>query len=281
MIAMADSNQGQCAIGEALAAIRSRWPTVPRVALVLGTGLGRLAEQIATDVAIPYANIPHFPRSTALAHAGRLVCGYLEGVPLVAMQGRCHLYEGYTSNDIALPIRTMAAMGARLLIASNASGGINPQYQAGDVMVLDDHINLMGSRPKLSQRIMDRTTAAIYDQELIAAALAVSRQKNFTAHRGVYVAVSGPNYETRAEYRLFRKIGGDCVGMSTVPEALAAYDCGLRVMALSIVTNVARPDAPQVVDAQEVVDEATHSEPHVREIVRHIIRQFAQTSAPS
>lgn len=266
-------------VAEALAAIRARCQVRPRVAIVLGTGLGRLAEQIESPLAIPYADIPHFPRSTALAHAGRLVCGTLEGFPLVAMQGRCHLYEGYTSEQIALPIRVMAAMGAGLFIASNASGGMNPRYRGGDVMVLEDHINLMNSRPCLRQlssvlEASPRMTATIYDRELIAAALHVARQKNFAAHQGVYVAVSGPNYETRAEYRLFRKIGGDCVGMSTVPEALVAYESGMRVMALSIITNVATPDAPQIVDSQDVVDEAMHSEPYVREIVREVIRRF-------
>jgi purine-nucleoside phosphorylase len=263
-------------VTEALTAIRSQWQVTPRVAIVLGTGLGRLAEQIEAEVAIPYANIPHFPRSTALAHAGRLVCGHLEGVPLVAMQGRSHLYEGYTSEQIALPIRVMAAMGAELLIASNASGGMNPRYRGGDVMALEDHINLMGSQPSLLNPAAERVTATIYDAELIASALEVARLQNFVAHQGVYVAVSGPNYETRAEYRMFHKIGGDCVGMSTVPEAIVAHDSGMRVLALSIITNVATPDAPQVVDAQEVVNEAMHSEPHVREIVRQIVRRYAK-----
>jgi purine-nucleoside phosphorylase len=263
----------QAQVVEALAAIRSQWQGTPRVAIVLGTGLGRLAEQIEAEAAIPYAKIPHFPRSTALAHAGRLVCGRLEGVPLVAMQGRSHLYEGYTSEQIALPIRVMAALGAGVLIASNASGGMNPRYRGGDVMVLEDHINLMGSRPSLFHATTERVTAAIYDPELIEAAMEVARRKNFVAHQGVYVAVSGPNYETRAEYRMFHKLGGDCVGMSTVPEALVAYDSGMRVLALSIITNVATPDAPQVVDAQEVVNEAMHSEPHVREIVRQVVRR--------
>jgi purine-nucleoside phosphorylase len=276
---------------EAAAAISRRWSCAPRAGLILGTGLGNLAGHINRDETFAYEEIPHFPRSTALSHRGQLVCGHLAGTPVVAMEGRCHRYEGYSLARLTHPVYTMRALGIDLLILSNASGGLNPLYHSGDVMVIEDHINLMfWKQPSeiAGQRASDRRkrsavkeldvpstqrTVFPYDPVLIEQAMAVARRENFVAHRGVYVVMTGPNYETRAEYRFLRKIGGDAVGMSTVPEAVAAASCGLRTLALSTITNVARPDAPQVTLGQDVVRAAEMAEPNVRKIVLDVIAE--------
>jgi len=274
---------------EAADAIRRRWSCAPRAGLILGTGLGNLAGHIKTDATVTYEEIPHFPRSTALSHRGQLVCGSLGGKPVVAMEGRCHRYEGHPLTRLTLPVQTMRALGIDVLILSNASGGLNSGYESGDVMVIEDHIDLMfwkrssrttgqrsdGGPRRSTVKEVDmpsrRPTAMPYDPGLIEQAMTVARRENFVAHRGIYVGMTGPNYETRAEYRFLRKIGGDVVGMSTVPEAMAAARCGLRTLALSTVTNVARPDAPQVVFSEDVVRAAEMAEPNVRKIVLDVI----------
>ena len=272
---------------EAANDVRRRWPKRPRVGLILGTGLGGLAEAIDAEAQIPYDVIAGFPRSTALSHRGQLVCGDLAGVPVVAMEGRCHLYEGYSLDDLTLPVHTLQALGIQLLVLSNASGGLNPRFCSGDVVIIEDHIDLM-FRVGADRAPADFATFSftateptgttgrtarprMYCPELIDAALRVARRENFAAHRGVYVAMTGPNYETRAEYRFLRRIGGDVVGMSTVPEAAAAAACGLRTLALSIVTNVARPDIPTQTNAADVVRAAESAERHARRIVMDIV----------
>jgi purine-nucleoside phosphorylase len=267
-------------LAEALAVVRARWSGTPQVAIVLGTGLGELADEIAAEQIIPYREIPHLPHSTALAHKGNLICGTLQGVPVVAMQGRCHLYEGYDVERATLGVRVMHGLGAKTLIVSNAAGGVNPQFVTGDVMLIEDHIQLMFLRslaafmPGQTDR-MPRVSARLYDPELIEVGLRVARENNFVCQRGVYVAVTGPSYETRAEYRMFRKLG-DVVGMSTVPEVLVAAECGLRVFGISTVTNVARPDspAPDEVDAEHVVQVAQHVQPKVRALVRGVLESL-------
>jgi purine-nucleoside phosphorylase len=253
-----------------------QWPLQPRAAIILGTGLGRLAEQVQHDVTVPFEALPGFPHATALGHRGRVVCGRLNGIPLILLDGRCHLYEGYSLEQITLPVRVAHACGAPLLIASNASGGLNPEFSSGDLMVIDDHIDLMtgAMRPTPDGATLERavrTGPSPYDKQLLEQVLRIARRHNFVAHRGVYVAMTGPNYETRAEYRVLRRIGGDVVGMSTVPEVVVAHALGMRILGLSVVTNVASPDAPQVVDATDVVDAAARAEPHVRQIVAEII----------
>ena len=259
--------------------IRSRWPKRPRAAVILGTGLGGLASHIEVEATFAYKDLPEFPTPTAIAHKGQFVCGELAGIPIIAMQGRVHYYEGYDFDQITLPVRVAGALGCELLVVSNASGGINPQYQSGDLMVLDDHIDLMGSRNLSSETSVgsgDRPASrVVYDRELAAVATEIGRRENFGCQRGVYVAVTGPNYETRAEYRFMRQIGGDVVGMSTVPEAVAAHRAGMRVLALSAVTNVAKPDAPDLVDAMEVVDIAEHAEPRLRAVVVGVLCSLA------
>jgi purine-nucleoside phosphorylase len=269
-------------IAEAAEFIREKWPTKPHAGIILGTGLGNLASAIEGPVAIPYAEIPHFPRSTAIGHKGQLVCGTLAGLPVVAMQGRFHFYEGYPAWQITLPVRVMKALGAGLLVVSNASGGLNPQYRSGDVMIMEDHINLIWANPLigvnddlLGPRFPDMSRP--YDRELIDRALGIARRENFVAHCGTYVAVAGPNYETRAELRFVRKIGGDLVGMSTVPEVLVAVHAGLRVLAISTVTNECRPDTPTATSGEEVVAIGASAEHKVRAIVMGVLAEEAKS----
>jgi purine-nucleoside phosphorylase len=269
--------------GAAAATIRRRWAGRPRAALVLGTGLHQLSSLVQAEAVIPYADVPHFPRSTALSHCGQLVCGRFGGQIVAVMDGRCHGYEGYPLASLVLPVLTMRELGVEVLILSNASGGLNPDFASGDVVVVSDHINLMfwkqsppsTTHPRRGSGKTDacgrQPAAPVYDPVLIDQALEISRREGFAAHPGVYAGVTGPNYETRAEYRFLRQIGADVVGMSTVPEAIAAAACGLRTLALSIVTNVARPDHPAVVRAEEVVRAAERAEPNVRKIMAQVV----------
>jgi purine-nucleoside phosphorylase len=265
------------AVEAAVRAIRSHWSCEATTAVILGTGLGELADELSSAATLSYANIPGFARSTALAHRGRLVCGELGGRPVVMLQGRCHGYEGHSLDTLTFPVRVLAALGIHTLILTNAAGGLNPNYAVGDVMVIDDHIDLMNLRssPPGFSLVTPHPEApasfAPYDAKLASLAASAARRGDFVLHRGVYVAVSGPSYETRAEYRAFRRIGGDCVGMSTVPEVLAAAHCGLRVLGLSTVTNVACPDKPKTVSAEEVVEVAAIAQPRVRTIIRAIL----------
>ena len=256
--------------------VQSRWGQTPRVAVILGTGLGDLAASMEQEEVIPYAEIPHFPRSTALSHKGQLICGYLRGVPVVAMDGRCHFYEGYSFRDITLPVRTVAQMGAEVLIVSNASGALNPRFRAGDLMLIEDHISVLCASAISPTQVGQQWTARgrlrpMYDTALLELASQTARRENILTRRGVYAAVTGPNYETRAEYRALRRMGGDAVGMSTVPEVLAATDTGMRVLGLSAITNVAGIDAPSKTDAHEVVDTAAEVEPRIRKIVERVV----------
>ncbi len=267
-------------IEAAAAAIRGQWSGQPRVGIILGTGIGPLAEKIEVEASIEYETVPHFPRATATGHRGRLVCGQLNGASVMAMEGRFHAYEGYRLDEITLPVRVMKALGCELLIVTNACGGMNPNYACGDIMVIDDHINLMGSNPlvginddRLGPRFPDM--ARPYDAALIDRALAVARREDFVAHKGVFVAVLGPNLETRAEYRFLRLIGADVVGMSTVPEVIVAVHCGLRVLGLSIVTDTCFPDALKPVDVAEIIATANAAEPKLRKIILGVLGDFA------
>ena len=245
----------------------------------MGTGLGSLAREIQDAVTLPYETIPHFPTSTATSHAGQLVCGTLAGVQVVAMEGRFHAYEGYTQEQVTFPTRVMKAMGADTLIVSNACGGMNPHYRHGDIMVIDDHINLMGDNPligvnddELGPRFPDMS--APYDAQLIDCALEIARRENFVAHRGVYVAVTGPNLETRAEYRFLRQIGADVVGMSTVPEVIVAVHASMRVLGLSAVTDMCLPDALQPATIDHILAAAAAAGPKLRAIVLGVLAKI-------
>lgn len=257
----------------AVAAIRQHWDGKPQDAIVLGTGLGGLAEVIQAEAVIAYGDIPGFPCSTALAHKGQLVCGLLAGRSVVAMQGRCHVYEGHSFDQLGFATRVLAALGAQRLIVSNAAGGLNPQFASGDVMVIDDHINFMFQRASSGNA---EPASHFYCRQLLQQVLELARRENFALQRGVYVGVSGPNYETRAEYRMFRRIGADAVGMSTIPEVLAAASCGMQVLGFSAITNIARPDAPREVSAQEVVDVAACAAPKIQRLLLSLLAAPAQ-----
>jgi purine-nucleoside phosphorylase len=260
--------------------IRAQWNRDPHAGIILGTGLGPLVEQIEVEVAIDYQDIPHFLQSTAISHRGRLVCGNLCGLPVMAMEGRFHMYEGYALKQITLPVRVMKHMGAQLLIVTNAAGGMNPHYRCGDIVVIEDHINLMGDNPliginddRLGPRFPDMSEP--YEHHLVDRAMEIARQHNFAAHKGVFVAVAGPNLETRAEYRFLRGIGADVVGMSTVPEVIVAVHSGLRVAGFSVVTDLCLPDALEPADVQKIIGHANAAEPKLRALVMGIL-QFEQ-----
>jgi purine-nucleoside phosphorylase len=265
-------------VEEAAAFIRAKWNKTPHAGIILGTGLGSLVEQMQQDVAIDYGDIPHFPRSTAISHRGRLICGTLGGLPVMAMEGRFHMYEGYPLDQITLPVRVFKAMGAKLLVVSNACGGMNPYYKCGDIMVIDDQINLMGGNPligvnddRLGPRFPDMSQP--YDRELVDRALKVGRQQDIVVHKGVFVAVSGPNLETRAEYRFLRMIGADVVGMSTVPEVIVAVHAGLKVVGFSIITDMCFPDSLEPAEVPKIIAHANAAEPKLRALVMGVLAE--------
>ena len=267
-------------ITEACATISARWPLTPAVGIILGSGLGGVTAAINDEVSIPYDAIPHFARSTAHGHSGRLICGRLEGVPVLVMEGRQHAYEGYPLSQITFPVRVLERLGARRLVVTNACGGLNPTYRTGDLMVIDDHIKLMNGNPlvgindeRLGPRFPDMS--APYTPRLIDEALGVARRENFVAHRGVYVAVTGPNLETRAEYRFLRGIGADVVGMSTVPEVIVAVHAGLEVLGISVITDMCLPDALEVATVEKILAVARSAEPKLRALVTRAVRSAA------
>ena len=264
-------------VTEAAAAIADRWNTRPAAGIILGSGLGGVTAGITGKVTIPYEAIPHFATSTAHGHAGQLVCGLLEGVPVVVMEGRQHAYEGYPLAQVTFPVRVLQRLGAGLLVVTNACGGLNPQYRTGDLMIIDDHINLMNDNPligindeRLGPRFPDMS--APYTPALIDAALETARRENFACHRGVYVAVTGPNLETRAEYRFLRGIGADVVGMSTVPEVIVAVHAGLEVLGISVITDMCLPDALEVATVEKILAVARGAEPKLRALIEQAVR---------
>jgi purine-nucleoside phosphorylase len=266
-------------VQEATGFVRSRWDGAPKVGLILGTGLGALAKEIAAEAVIPYPEIPYFPQSTVLGHRGQLVCGTLAGQTVMAMDGRFHLYEGYSAAQVTFPIRVMKEMGCHCLVVSNAAGGLNPLHRRGDLVVIEDHINLMGVNPlvgpndgRLGIRFPDLIEP--YDKGLQKLALNAALEANIVAHRGVYVAVTGPNLETRAEYRFLRGIGADVVGMSTVPEVLVAVHAGLKVLGFSIITDMCLPDALQPVSHEEIVAVAEEAESKLSAIVNKVLEKL-------
>ena len=266
---------------EATAAIRNVWKETPQVGIILGTGLGGLAEQIEIQASFDYETIPNFPCSTATSHRGRLVCGRLEGLPVLAMEGRFHMYEGYSLKEITLPVRVMKHMGVRLLVVSNACGCMNPYHRCGDIMLIDDHINLLGDNPliginddRLGPRFPDMSEP--YNRGLIEQVMDIARQQNIHLHRGVFVAVSGPNLETRAEYRFLRQIGADAVGMSTVPEVIVAVHCGLPVVGFSIITDLCFPDTLEPTNVEQIIANANAAEPNLRTLVTKLLARQAR-----
>jgi purine-nucleoside phosphorylase len=271
-------------IDESAAYVRSRWNSRPRCGIILGSGLGSVGEVIELDTAIDYGDVPNFLKSTAIGHRGRLLCGKLGGVPVIAMQGRFHCYEGYSAERATFPVRVMNSLGIELLIVSNAAGGLNPNFACGDVMVIDDHINLLNRNPligvnddKLGPRFPDM--GAPYDRRLGDRALAIARKNDFVCHRGVYAAMLGPTYETRAEIRMLRYFKADAVGMSTVPEAIVATHAGLPVLGLSTITNICSPDKQVTTSGHEVIATAETARDKLLAIVGGIIgEEFGNTN---
>jgi purine-nucleoside phosphorylase len=266
-------------VQEAAGAVRARWPGKPRVGIILGTGLGGLVHEIEAEASLAYGDIPHFPTSTVVTHAGRLVCGKLAGKSVVAMEGRFHFYEGYSLRQITLPVRVMKALGCEVLVVSNACGGMNPQFAKGDLLVIEDHINLMGDNPligpndeRLGPRFPDMCWP--YDRRLIALARRVALDEKITLHQGVFVAVPGPNLETRAEYRLLRAGGADVVGMSTVPEVIVGVHCGLRNLGLSVITDMCLPDALEPARLEDIIATANAAEKKLRVLVRRVVEEL-------
>jgi purine-nucleoside phosphorylase len=265
-------------IQEAKKMIQARWKGKPQVGIILGTGLGGLVEEIETEAALDYGDIPHFPLSTAPGHAGRLVCGRLAGKSAVAMEGRFHFYEGYSLQQITLPVRVMKALGCDILIVSNACGAMNPQFAKGELMMIEDHINLLGANPligkndeRLGPRFPDMHCP--YDRQLLALARRIALEEKIILHQGVFVAVQGPNLETRAEYRFLRIIGADVVGMSTVPEVLVGVHSGMRNVGISVITDMGLPDALGPVDIADIIATANAAEKKLRVLVRRLVQE--------
>jgi purine-nucleoside phosphorylase len=263
-------------VQKARQAIEVRWKSKPAIGIILGTGLGALAKEISAEATIPYSDLPNFPQSTVLGHAGELVCGRYAGKIVVAMSGRFHAYEGYPLRQITFPVRVMKALGCDTLIVSNACGGLNPQFAKGDIMAIEDHINLMGDNPLIGpndDRLGDRfpDMSEPYDRSLLALARRAALEEQIVCHQGVYVAVYGPNLETRAEYRFLRNIGADVVGMSTAPEVIVAVHSKMKVLGFSVITDMCLPDALQPVSHEEIVAVANEAEKKLSRLVRRVV----------
>lgn len=266
-------------IDEAVAFLRTKTSMQPPIGIILGTGLGGLAKEIKQEVVVDYEHIPHFPVSTVESHHGRLIFGTLGGKDVVAMQGRFHYYEGYTMQQVTFPVRVMKFLGVQTLLISNAAGGMNPQFRKGSVMVITDHINLLGDNPligpnddSLGPRFPDMSEP--YSRKLIALAEDVALEKKIRVERGVFVAVAGPNLETRAEYRFLRLIGADAVGMSTVPENIVAVHMGISVLGFSIITDECFPDALQPANVAEIIAVAGETEPKLTAIMKGVVERL-------
>jgi purine-nucleoside phosphorylase len=264
----------------AAAVVRGRSALVPEVGIILGTGLGGLAREIAVEAEVPYERIPGFPLSTVETHAGKLLLGRLAGRPVVAMQGRFHRYEGYDLRQVTFPVRVLHALGARTLVVSNACGGMHPLWGPGDLVLLSDHINLLGDNPlvgpndeRLGPRFPDMS--APYDPELRALARALALELGIVLREGVYVAVAGPNLETRAEYRMLRALGADVVGMSTVPEVIVAGHEGMRTVGISIITDQCLPDALEPADIGKIIETAGRAEPQLTRLITALVERLA------
>jgi purine-nucleoside phosphorylase len=262
------------ALSQSIEIVRSRFAAIPKAAIILGSGLGAVADEIESPVAIGYADLPGFAKTTASGHRGQLICGKLDGVDVVAMAGRFHRYEGYSDDEVTFPVSLLAALGANRLIVSNAAGGLCPTLRVGDIVVIRDHIDLAKTAAS-GFKGLDRgevaVTGELYDSQLIDVAMSAARRADFHAKLGVYLATSGPTYETRAEYRMMRMFGADVVGMSTAPEVRVAKRLGMQVLALSMVSNVARPDDPEPADHEDVLAAGRAAAFKLRAIVRETL----------
>lgn len=275
-----DADTARTQVQEAADVLRPRVGGGARVGIILGTGLGRLAAEIDARETVPYTEIPHVPLSTVESHDGRLIAGTLRGVEVLAMQGRFHLYEGYSPWQVTLPVRVMAALGVETLLISNAAGGMNPLYRRGDLMLVTDHINLQGVNPLTGPNVDEwgprfPDMSEPYDRALRQVAEDAALRRGVRLQQGVYVAVVGPNLETRAEYRFLRGIGADVVGMSTVPETIVARHHGMRVMAISVVTDECFPDALEPVSIEDVLAAAGEAEPTLTQLMGDVVETLA------
>lgn len=266
-------------ITEARNYVRKQTRVKPDIAIILGTGLGKLARAIRRPTRIPFDNIPHFPMSTVLGHSGELVIGTLSGKKVVAMSGRVHFYEGYSMQEVCFPLRVMKHLGARTLLVSNAVGGMNPYYERGDIVIIEDHINLMGDNPligpnddSIGTRFPDMSEP--YTRKLIELTEKVALDLRIKVHKGVFVGVAGPNLETRAEYRFLRGIGSDTVGMSTVPEVIVAVHMGMKVLGLSVVTDLCLPDALKPASHIKIMKAAQRAEPELTKLVKEVLKKL-------
>jgi len=264
-------------LDETVAYIQNKVEVKPQIGLILGTGLGNLANEIEADHVFPYTSLPHFLESTIMGHDGNLIFGHLGNKPVVAMQGRYHYYEGYSMQEVSFPVRVMCRMGIDKLIISNSSGGVNPDYNAGDLVLVRDHINFQPDNPlrgtnhdELGPRFPDLSNS--YDQQMGDKALQIAHDENITCHEGVYVSVMGPSLETPAEYKMFNTIGGDVIGMSTVPEVLVARHQGVDVAVFSVVANLGYPPGKaSPTSHEEVVEMANKVEPKLTKVVKRLI----------
>ena len=266
-------------IQETAARIRKLVRSPQPVGIILGTGLGALGTRLSQRRVLPYGEIPYFPQTTALSHAGRLVVGRIGRKEVVTLEGRFHYYEGHSLQDITYPVRVLRVLGCRILIVSNAAGGLNPSFRAGDLMVIEDHINLMGINPLvgpnedwLGDRFPDMSEP--YDRKLIALTEKVASRFRFPLRKGVYIGVTGPNLETRAEYRFFQRIGVDCVGMSTVPEVIVARHAKMRVLGLSCITDMCLPETLKEANIERIIRIAKRSEPKLTKLVVEVIKKL-------
>ncbi len=266
-------------INETLSVIRKITTDDYPVGIILGTGLGGLVKEINVKHVIDYSDLPHFPLSTVESHQGKLIFGTVNGQNVVAMQGRFHYYEGYTMKQITYPVRVMKFLGVKTLLVSNACGGMNPDYRKGDLMLMVDHINLLGDNPligknddELGPRFPDMSEP--YSLDLIKIAENVAKENNIKIHKGVYIAVSGPNLETKAEYRFLRETGADVVGMSTIPENIVANHMGIKVLGISIITDECFPDTLKPVNVEEIISVAMNAEPKMTLIMKEVIKRI-------
>jgi len=259
--------------------IQSRTSLKPQIGIILGTGLGKLVDQIEIHESIDYSDIPYFPISTVETHSGKLIFGHLEGKAVVAMQGRFHYYEGYSMQEVTYPVRIMKLLGIEKLLISNIAGGINPNYELADLMILDDHINLQPENPLVGKNLDELGPRwpdmfAPYDRKMIESALEFGKEQGFRIHEGVYVSVGGPNLETRAEYRYLATIGADAVGMSTVPEVIVARHMNIPVFAISVISDLCYEPKLKPADISELLESAAHAQPKLSAIFCQLIKEF-------
>ena len=262
-------------IQETASWLKQRMTSSPKTAIVLGTGLGQLSSEITDKQEIPYSDIPNFPISTVEGHSGKLIFGKLGGVDILAMKGRFHFYEGYSMKEVTFPVRVMYELGIKTLFVSNAAGGMNPEFKIGDLMIITDHINLFPEHPLRGKnfptgpRFPDMHET--YDHTLVAEADAIAKEKGIRVMHGTYVGVQGPTFETPAEYRMYAKMGGDAIGMSTVPEVIVAHHCGIKTFGVSVITDLGGFDVPVEVSHEEVQEAANKAQPLMTEIMREMI----------